>query len=152
MKPTIRKATNDGLDKLQEFKLGLIAAEMPMDPTIHPDTTSYYAFKPLIDGPDSTLLVAEIDGEIVASGYAKIKEDRPYLTHKYYGYLGFMFVPEEHRGNGYNGMVTDALIDWCKDKGLDEIRLDVYSVNQAAIRAYEKSGFKPHLLCMRLDP
>ena len=74
------------------------------------------------------------------------------MTHKYYGYLGFMFVPPKHRGNGYNGMVTDALIKWCKEKGLNEVRLDVYSVNEAAIRAYEKSGFKPHLLCMRLDP
>ena len=132
--------------------MGLIQAELPMDPTIHPDTTSYYAFKPLIDGPDSTLLVADLDGEIVASGYAKILQDRPYLTHTDYGYLGFMFVPPKHRGNGYNGMVTDALIAWCKGKGLKEIRLDVYSVNEAAIKAYMKSGFKPHLLNMRLDP
>ena len=152
MKPTIRKATYDDLEILQEFKMGLIRAELPMDPTIHPDTTSYYEFKPLIDGPDSTLLVAEIDGEIVASGYAKILEDRAYLKHTHYGYLGFMFVPEEHRGNGYNGLVTDALIEWCKQKGLTEIRLDVYDVNEAALNAYKKSGFKPHLINMRFDP
>ncbi|WP_435579002.1 GNAT family N-acetyltransferase [Gilvibacter sp.] len=152
MTPTIRKATYDDLKVLQEFKMGLIAAELPMDPTIRPDTTSYYAFKPLIDGPNSTLLVATIDEEIVASGYAKILEDRRYLKHTHYGYLGFMFVPEKHRGNGYNGVVTEALIAWCKEQGITEIRLDVYDVNEAAIKAYEKSGFKPHLINMRYDP
>lgn len=152
MKPRIRKATYEDMEVLQTFKMGLIAAELPMDPTIHPSTTSYYEFKPLIDGPNSTLLVAELDGDIVASGYAKILEDRKYLKHSHYGYLGFMFVPEKHRGNGYNGMVTEALIAWCKARDLTEIRLDVYSVNAAAIRAYEKAGFKPHLLNMRYDP
>ena len=62
-----------------------------------------------------------------------------------------MFVPEEHRGKGLNGLIVERLIDWCRKRGLKEIRLDVYTVNDPAIRAYEKAGFKKHLITMRLN-
>jgi RimJ/RimL family protein N-acetyltransferase len=61
-----------------------------------------------------------------------------------------MFVPKEHRGNGYNQLILDALVSWCKEKGIVEIRLDVYDVNAAALRAYEKAGFKKYLINMSL--
>ncbi len=35
---------------------------------------------------------------------------------------------------------------------MNEIRLDVYAQNESAIKAYEKAGFEPHLLTMRLKP
>lgn len=131
--------------------LELIAAETPMDPTIRAGTTSYYDLKAFIDSPNATLLVAELNGELVGSGYAKIMDAVSYKQPARYGYLGFMFVPTEHRGKGINGRVTQKLIDWCKSKGLTEIQLDVYDVNEAAVKAYKKAGFKPHLLNMRLD-
>ena len=104
-----------------------------------------------IGSSDSALYVVVLGDEIVASGYAKIKGDRHYLKHDKQGYLGFMFVPEQHRGNGYNKLIMDALLKWCKDKNLTEIRLDVYDTNQPALRAYEKAGFTKHLITMRLD-
>lgn len=151
MKPIVRKARLNDLNVLQEFKMGLIQAEIPMDPTIREDTTSYYDLGELIKSDLSELFVVELDSEIVASGYAKIIDDRPYLKHEKQGYLGFMFVPPKHRGNGYNKLIIDALLDWCREKGIHEIRLDVYNVNEAALRAYEKAGFKKHLINMRLN-
>ena len=101
--------------------------------------------------PSALLLVAEWDHKLVASGYAKILPDRHYLKHEYQGYLGFMFVPEDYRGKGFNKKIIDALIQWCQDRGVYEIRLDVYQDNLSAIKAYEKAGFKKHLINMRLD-
>lgn len=151
MNPIVRKATPNDLQVLQEFKMGLIRAELPMDPTIKEDTTSYYDLAALISSEDSELFVVELDKDIVASGYAKIMDDRPYLKHDKQGYLGFMFVPEKHRGNGYNKLIVDQLLAWCKERNIYEIKLDVYDVNDAALRAYEKAGFKKHLINMRLD-
>ena len=151
MEPIIRKATLDDVPVLLEFEQGLIAAERPMDPTIKEGHIHYYDVRDFIREQDAELLVAELDGTIVASGYARIKGDRHYLKHDRIGYLGFMFVPEQHRGNGYNGLILEALIDWCRSKSLQEIRLDVYQVNESAIRAYEKAGFVKHLINMRLD-
>ena len=147
----VRKASLDDLPVLLEFEQGLIEAERPMDPTIREGKISYYDIGEFIRSEDAEVLVVEEDGEILASGYARIKPDRHYLKHERMGYLGFMFVPEEHRGTGLNGLIVEKLIDWCRQRGLNEIRLDVYTVNEPAIRAYEKAGFKKHLITMRLN-
>lgn len=151
MQPIVRKATLEDIPILLEFEQGLIKAERPMDPTIKDGKISYYNVSEFIKNDDSELYVVELNGEIVASGYAKIKPDRHYLKHRKQGYLGFMFVPENHRGKGYNKLIMDALIQWCKDRDIFEIRLDVYDVNNSAIRAYEKAGLKKHLITMRMN-
>lgn len=151
MQPIVRKATLNDVPVLLKFEQDLIEAERPMDITIKKEQISYYDVSKFIKDDDSELFVAELNNEIVASGYAKIKDDRHYLKHDKQGYLGFMFVPESHRGNGYNKLIMDALLKWCKSKNIHEIRLDVYDENPSAIKAYEKVGFKKHLINMRLD-
>ncbi len=151
MQPIVRKATLNDVPVLLEFEQGLIEAERPMDITIKEGQISYYDVSAFIKNKDSELFVVELNNEIVASGYAKIKEDRHYLKHDKQGYLGFMFVPKNHRGNGYNQLIMQALLAWCKTKKVSEIRLDVYEDNPSAIRAYEKVGFKKHMITMRLD-
>ena len=122
-----------------------------MDETIKEDATSYYDLKELIQSPDADIFVVEVDQQLVASGYAKIMEDHPYLKHDKQGYLGFMFVLEDFRGRGYSQQILEALTSWCKNRGVFEIRLDVYSMNQAALRGYEKAGFMSHLIKMRMN-
>jgi GNAT superfamily N-acetyltransferase len=148
---TVRKARLEDLPVLLEFEQGLIKAERPMDPTIREGKISYYDVGEFIRSEDAEVYVVEHDGKIVASGCARIKPDRHYLKHDLMGYLGFMYVPEEYRGQGLNKLIIDKLIEWCKQKGLKEIRLDVYETNAPAIRAYEKVGFKKHLITMRLN-
>lgn len=147
----LRKATLNDLSILRDFEQGLIRAERPMDPTIKEGQISYYDIGELITATDSEVIVAEFEGNIIASGYAKIKGDRHYLKHEKQGYLGFMFVTEEHRGKGLNSLVIEELIKWCRNRSIYEIRLDVYEENIPAIKAYEKAGFKKHMITMRLD-
>ena len=134
-----------------EFMKGLVDAERPMDPTIKDGHVVYYDLSEIMVNEESDLYVVELNNELVASGYAKIKDDRPYLKHDKQGYLGFMFVPEKHRGNGYNKLIMDTLLQWCEDRSIYEIRLDVYEDNPSAIRAYEKAGLKKHLIMMRMN-
>jgi len=148
---TVRKATLEDLPTLLHFEQGIIKAERPMDPTIKDGSISYYDIAELITSKNSDVYVVEIDDKIVASGYAKIKEDRHYLKHDNQGYLGFMFVPKTERGKGLNKLIVDALLKWCKARQIHEIRLDVYDQNPSAIRAYEKVGFKKHMINMRLN-
>jgi len=151
MTPILRIANLDDLPILLEFEQRLIKAERPMDPSIKDGDISYYDISEMIKATNSEVFVVELDDEIVASGYAKIMDDHPYLKHAKQGYLGFMFVPEEHRGKGLNKLILNALIDWCKTRNVFEIRLDVYNVNKTAIKAYKKSGFKNYLINMRFD-
>ena len=151
MKPIVRLATKNDLPILDTFMDGLVDAERPMDVTIKDGKVVYYALESFINSDEAVLYVVELNDELVASGYAKIKPDREYLKHNQHAYLGFMFVPEKHRGNGYNKLIVDALLAWSKEKNIQEIRLDVYDSNPSAIRAYEKAGFKKHLINMRMD-
>ena len=151
MVPIIRIATLKDLTVLIGFEQGVIAAERPFDPTIKEGTITYYDISELITSPNSEVFVAEIENEIVASGYAKIKTDRHYLKHEKQGYLGFMYVSEDHRGKQLNKHIIDALLQWCKSRNIFEIRLDVYDDNFPALSAYQKVGFKKHMINMRLD-
>jgi RimJ/RimL family protein N-acetyltransferase len=146
-----RKATLKDLPTLLKFEQGVIEAERPLDPTIKDGKINYYDISDLITNKNSAVFVVEINNDIVASGYVKIKDDKHYLKHKKQGYLGFMFVPETKRGKGLNQLIIDALLNWCKEKNIFEIRLDVYEDNLPAIRAYEKVGFKKHMINMRFN-
>lgn len=147
----IRSAKQDDLPVLKAFEQGIIAAERPFDHTIQPDPVSYYDIGEMIDSNEAEVAVVEIDGEIVASGYARKKPSRHYIVHSHHAYLGFMYVRPDARGQGLNQLLIDHLLGWAKAKGLTEIRLTVYPGNEPALRAYEKAGFAPYILEMRMN-
>ena len=149
MEINIRKATLNDLDILKGMEQGVISAERPFDPTLGTDPISYYDLEDLLDNPRALLLVATHNERIVSCGYGLEKSAKPYLNHKTYAYLGFMFTIPEYRGQGLNGKILLKLRAWALDNGLKEIRLTVYDENSAALRAYEKVGFKRHIIEMR---
>jgi GNAT superfamily N-acetyltransferase len=147
---TVRPATPADLPTLLRFEQGVITAERPMDPTIKEDPIHYYDLDAMLTSPNIHLLVAEDDGTLIGSGYARIDPSRHYLKHANHAYLGFMYVEPSHRGKGVNQIIIAALKAWAHSRNLTELRLDVYTVNEPAIRAYEKAGFTPYLVNMRL--
>jgi ribosomal protein S18 acetylase RimI-like enzyme len=148
---TTRHATNADLPILGEFLQMLVAAERPFDPTIKDGKIIYYDLGNLIEDEQSALLVIEGNGKVIGSGYAQIREAKPYLRHERFAHLGFMFVIPEFRGKGLNLLLLNELKQWVLSKGVSEVRLEVYADNEAAIRAYDKAGFKKLLTTMRCD-
>ena len=146
-----RKATLNDLTILLEFEQGIIAAERPFDPTLKEGKISYYNIEKMILSTDVEVVVAVLDGQIIGSGYARIENAKPYLNHNLYAYLGFMYTHPDYRGKGVNNQIVEALSNWVRSQGILEMRLDVYNDNLSAIRAYEKVGFKKHLINMRIS-
>jgi GNAT superfamily N-acetyltransferase len=146
----IRKAKLEDLSVLLEFEQGIIKAERPFDPTLQEEKIHYYDIKKMILASHIEVVVAEINSEIIGSGYARIENAKPYLKHKTYAYLGFMFTHSNHRGKGVNAKIIETLKEWCRSHDVSELRLDVYNDNTSAVKAYEKVGFKKHLINMRL--
>ena len=97
------------------------------------------------------LLVAELDGLVIGSGYARIEQSKHYLQHPQHAYLGFMFTHPDHRGKGINLAIIAALKEWSAAQQVYELRLEVYIENTPAIKAYKKAGFQPHMLEMRMS-
>ncbi|SDR05746.1 GNAT family N-acetyltransferase [Flagellimonas zhangzhouensis] len=146
----VRSANLKDLPILLQYEQGVVTAERPFDPTIQKGPVNYYDLEALIQDEESCVAVAEVDGKVVASGFALVKKARHYLDHEDYAYFGFMYTDEAFRGQGLNALIIDFLKDWAYDKGLKEIRLTVYCDNIPAIKAYEKVGFKKHMVEMRL--
>ena len=155
MSITIRPATTADLPTLLHFEQGVISAERPMDPTIQDGPIHYYDLDNMLSSPHIHLVIAEINdgaspGTPIGSGYARIDASRHYLKHTHHAYCGFMYIDPAHRGKGVNQLIIDDLKTWAHTQGLTELRLDVYPTNDAAIRAYEKAGFTPYLINMRM--
>lgn len=150
MSITIRPAKPEDLPVLKAFEQGIIQAERPFNHLLRPDPISYYDIGELITSPQAEVVVAEIDGELIASGFARTKTSPPHIGPDVYAYLGFMYVRPDHRGQGVNRRILDALLAWARSMNLTEVRLTVYPDNEPAVQAYEKAGFSPYLLEMRL--
>lgn len=151
MTVTTRPANRDDLPTLLTFEQGIIEAERPYDHTLRPDPISYYDIGELIDADDAEVIVAELDGELVGSGHVTKKLSRHYVQPSYHAYIGFLYVLPAHRGKGINKNVLDALHDWARRNNLPEVHLTVYPGNDPAIRAYQKAGYAPYILEMRLN-
>jgi aminoglycoside 6'-N-acetyltransferase len=94
---------------------------------------------PLTDDPDATRLVIEVDGAVV--GMIQFAEEP---TPKYrHASIDLFLDPAVHnRGIGTEAVrrVAEMLI---ADRGHHRITIDPAAANAAAIRAYEKAGFRP---------
>ena len=146
----IRKAVHSDLKTLFEFEQGIVTTERPFDGTLKEGEIHYYNLEAMIGADDVQLLVAECNGELAGSGYALIEDVKNYLKHRQHAYLGFMYVKPAFRGKGINQMIMEGLKEWCRERNITEMRLEVYDENIGAVKAYEKAGFKKLLVWMRL--
>ena len=146
-----REANLDDLPQLLALEQCVIEAERPYNSSLKRGGTTYYDLENLISSLDTHIIVAEILGAIVGTGYAQIRQSKNSLEHNNHASLGFMFVAPEHRGKGINQEIIDRLVAWSKKEDVRDFYLDVYSQNEAAIKAYQKAGFVPSMLEMKLS-
>lgn len=149
MDVTVRTAEVADLEILLDFEQGVIEAERPFDETLKPESIRYYDMAAMLAAPHIRVVVAEFDGQVVGSGYARIEDSKPYLDHEQHAYMGFMFTVPEHRGKGVNQKIIKELERWSVSNGVTEMRLEVYVDNVSAIRAYEKIGYSASISKMR---
>jgi len=147
----IRTAVQADLPILKGFEQGIIAAERPFNDCLKPGNICYYDIGALIADENSSVVVAEDNGVIVGSGYARIKQSKAHLQHELHTYLGFMYVAPSHRGQGINQMVIQALVKWGKEQGMQDFYLEAYADNTSALKAYQKLGFQASLIEMKLS-
>jgi predicted GNAT family acetyltransferase len=58
--------------------------------------------------------------------------------------IGNVFTDPLHRGKGYASLTTQAVLNALLADGMDTIVLNVAKSNRAAIKAYQRIGFKPY--------
>ena len=96
----------------------------------------------MIENENCHLIIGYLDNIPVASDYIRIEKAKPQHHPDYYGYLGFMYVDQAHRGKGFNGQILNYLKKWAKDKGISKLKLDVYAENENAVNVYKNLALK----------
>ncbi|MFD1009521.1 GNAT family N-acetyltransferase [Oceanisphaera ostreae] len=147
----VREARDDDYRSLVALEQKVIDAERPYNASVKEKGAYYYDIEKLISDRNSRLVVGEVSGGIVATGYVQVRHSKPALDHDNHGYLGFMYVAEEYRGLGLNKVILQNLVSWGRQRGVTDFYLDVYAENNSAVRAYEKFGFRGSLLEMKLN-
>ena len=98
---TIRPADKNDLTVLLEFEQEIIKAERPFNSTLKNSEIHFYDLHQLMGSQKAKVIVAEVDNEIIGSGYAAIKEEVDlFVKHTQFVYWGVMFVKPAHRGKG----------------------------------------------------
>lgn len=145
--PSVRRIRADEAVSLRAFRLRALA-EAPTAfgstlarETSFADATWQERAERGASGIDSVTFVAEHEGRWVglASGLAfdpDVPDDaRPELVS--------MFVAPEARGRALGEALVDAVVDWAASRRATGLCLWVTATNAAAIRLYEKCGFRP---------
>ncbi len=94
---------------------------------------------PLTDEPESTRLTVEVDGRI--AGLIQFHEE---LEPKYRHAAIDLFLDPAFHGRGLGTEVVSSVVDrLIHERHHHRITVDPAAANAAAIRAYEKVGFRP---------
>ncbi len=145
-----RAATLNDLPTLLDFEQQLIAVERPMDSSLKKtDTIHYYNLPEMLQSPQTHVLLALHQEQIIGCGYGKITQNLPKFTEPLQGYIGFMFVLPQYRGQNVGGQIIEQLKKWFAQQHINEVILEVYHQNPNAIKNYTKAGFEPVMVMMR---
>lgn len=145
-----REACKNDHTRLLVLEQKIIDYERPFDQNIKDKNVTYYDIENLIADSDSLLLVVELEGELIGSGYAQKRNSKSCHSHEHHCYIGFVYLEPAHRGKGVGRGILERLKEWGVKRGLQHFHLDVYAENESAIRAYDCAGFKKVSVMMEL--
>jgi ribosomal protein S18 acetylase RimI-like enzyme len=139
----IRTAQPADAAKLRELKISYIkdSSTLPLfeDEYRNDDKQEAEMIQRYLDEPNSILLVAEYNGELVGN-IDLTGNQRRKLYHT--GMVG-MGIHNDWQNNGIGTLLLSNCIKWAGESSpLKIIWLEVYSTNKAGCRLYEKTGFR----------
>lgn len=98
------------------------------------DFWNYNIFKSELNNPNSTYFVIKENDLIVGFTGILIVLDEADITN--------IVIKKDHRGKGISNLLLEKIIDFCIEKQINKINLEVNSANTVAINLYKKFGFK----------
>ncbi|MBS4174661.1 GNAT family N-acetyltransferase [Bacillus sp. FJAT-49736] len=94
-------------------------------------------------------LVARNNGILV--GWVLMDKSTDWFTGKEIGWISDVYVKAEFRKQGYaKQLLQQSLLEF-KSLGYSDVRLNVFSFNESAIRLYEKIGFQDLCKFMKVE-
>jgi ribosomal protein S18 acetylase RimI-like enzyme len=154
--PRIVKGSIEDVDSLEPLWVAVHhvhAASMPELGPYVSDAETWAEHRPLyvelFEKPDTTLLLARVDGELV--GYALLHVEPvgetfiadTWRTGERIGELESIAVAPSHRGQGIGSALLDAVDREFEALGVADVIIGLLPGNDGARRLYESRGFRP---------
>lgn len=102
---------------------------------------------PLLERGSYYLIAAE---DTTLMGWILVGTNKDQFTDTINGFIYELYVIEAYRGKGISKRLMTAAINQLREKGYDEVGLNVFSGNDDAIQLYEKMGFNVKTFSMSL--
>jgi len=87
---------------------------------------------------NSLFLLAEVNGRIIATCSVGIVMNNKRFLHR--AAMGIV-VRKDHWNRGIGKNLMQECINWCKEKGVEQLELEVVTQNDRAISMYQSFGF-----------
>ncbi len=154
MNISIRPATEADFDQVGQvfteelaFHRGLLPEMFDLANPIM--TREWYSDE--LSNPGKALFVAEL-GEIIGILQMEIRTNPadPIFKARRYACVVELAVTARFRGQGVGRLLMDRAREWASAQGVHEIELQVWELNQRAIRFYDKLGYETRRRTMRL--
>lgn len=150
----IRQATIDDIPQIVELWLGLSemhAAMEPMWETVGNAEEIHEAhLKTILIKDNYYIVVAEVENNIIGFSTLFLSDRPEVFLIKRIASIHDTYVKVEFRKKGVARKLTEALVSFAKDKGVEMINLSVAVANESGTRFWEEVGFKPTLNYMTM--
>jgi GNAT superfamily N-acetyltransferase len=142
----VRPARVDDLSAIVELRLALLR-EYENDPLymrLRDDarTRAHDLYSAQLSSPGETMLLAERSTRVVGILRCVDSPGSPLLLPERYCYVSSVYVVPSERRRGVLRALFGAAEDWCRDRGIDEMRLHNASSSPTAAEVWSAYGFE----------
>jgi len=153
---TIRPAKRSDLEALGRYGAALMRQHHAADPerfiqTEHPEQGYGRFLVSQISNPESLVMVAENEGQVVGYVYADVEGTSWMDLRGPAGVIHDIYVDESARQRGAGRALMRAAIDWVRAHGRNQIVLLTKTKNEHAQALFSAMGFRPSMIEMTLD-
>ncbi len=144
----IRLATVKDVDRLQDLLFAVQNLHAEGRPDLFIKNSRKYTHervREIIACKNSPVFVGEIDSEVMAYAFCEIQDNTgtDNLKNLKTLYLDDLCVDQKFRGKGFGKELYAYVKSYAKEQGCYHLTLNVWHLNQNAVRFYEKVGMHP---------
>jgi len=151
---SIRPAATADLEAIGRLGALLVRMHHDFDPdrfiAATPQTEQAYGsfLGAQLDEPNTIILVAERDGEVVGYTYAGVEGNDYKSLRGPAGVLYDILVDSAHRGHGVGRALLDATLEALEARGVPRVVLSTAERNEFAQRLFARAGFRRTMIEM----
>lgn len=155
MSVTVRRATREDGKRVAELAVKLARQHENYDSRrfarLYDESDAQWYYGSRHETTDETVLVAEIDNEIVGFAYIQYEaKDYPNLLENA-AWLHDIYIDDTSRGKNVGKLLIEKSIEAAKEFGADKLMLSVAAKNEFAKSFFERNGFRAKMVEMMLE-